>query len=1123
MRKLNFRERIKSVFCGAVMVALLFVSVFSILLTNRQNSQEEKASASVFAVDTDDVLDSLGQEEMVLEASFDLKDKYFLFSENQNLLSSNLCWAFAGFKAVESAFLVQENEFYNFSESAMAYFGVTSGELVGLASPGTFGKFSNIMTTNGIVHESEFSNEKYFDMTDDNLEIYSYVEDLASNSLSERVASVSFEKYSNLNKMFSEATNNKAIVDLVKKYIKTYGGLFVGVDPGMLYLKDVWQYANETKEGFEKIDIGLGHAVCLVGWDDNYGFLALNSWGTEVAEFYIPYSYRQMYKNMYNREPGTSDSGLYNKLYSNLFGFVVDVENKRTDIVETSASEFSTSVLENEQKTENIFCYGEDISLTFKVANNIEFTEMYAKVFKGTEDVTDRFVLIYEDVSKTLEISSNNVTEENIGGNYVVKFFIQDRLMDSKSFFVFTGTEIQYFSMIKQDTTDDNSDGITDSVLMVSSFLTSDHSQTFYIDGANDYKLYFNMLDINRRSNTGNSLRFQVVNPVVLSLVGGTVVEEEYSLSLLKVEGVAADRNNRYAVKLPALGQYKGKVLNFKVQVFSNQTEYSEYIQTFNINIVVSSLTNITSSKAYAVEYVLDGGRNSALNVERYPDFADEAEVKSMTPFKLYAPTKSNSQFIGWFTDAEGINEVTEISGVSGDIVLYAIWEKADIQYFTGSFAITEIRDNQNGIKDLANGVTYGDSVKLTYNLTILANLERYNYTAAYYYYINGKIVGTSSLQKGSQKIPFEIKNQNLNAGTYTVELTIVIVISHNTSISETKEVVFEVAKREAVFEYENKSVVYNGELHAPIIALKEGSLLARDQRTFEFNISETAKSSVGKYEFKVLNISNSNYFFDNTKKCELQITEKILTLVWSSKTLKYNGSAQDPQYQLIGLCGNDIAEVEVVSDEIKTVGQYVVSVNKDSINNPNYKLEKDYQDEIVVVPAKLTVKLQDVKDKVTTGVAYRKKPVYELSGDLFDPKESLNIEIVCEGLSADKSGTYEISGTYDNPNYEITFEKGKYVLLGDYKVYYTLPNGEVYIEEVEAGEDPKGVPEEEYKVSALKKLIYSEELKNKNQDLYIVVSEKSYAWIVWAVAGVVAFVSIYLIATRKQRRNKVS
>jgi C1A family cysteine protease len=117
--------------------------------------------------------------------------------------------------------------------------------------------------------------------------------------------------------------------DVVKKYIKHYGGLFAGIEgspvlggrvgcfyydnnaensEGLMYFYDEDRSKYEGKVN-SYYPLGGNHAITVVGWNDNVhfgtetgAFLVMNSWGFETTNsysfFYIPYSYENFYKHL---------------------------------------------------------------------------------------------------------------------------------------------------------------------------------------------------------------------------------------------------------------------------------------------------------------------------------------------------------------------------------------------------------------------------------------------------------------------------------------------------------------------------------------------------------------------------------------------------------------------------------------------------------------------------------------------------------------------------------------------------------------------------------------------------------------------------------------------------------
>lgn len=67
----------------------------------------------------------------------------------------------------------------------------------------------------------------------------------------------------------------------------------------------------------------------------------------------------------------------------------------------------------------------------------------------------------------------------------------------------------------------------------------------------------------------------------------------------------------------------------------------------------------------FKINYVLNGGQNNSLNVSEYGYFQTE-------PIMLYNPVLSGKVFVGWYTNAEFTDKVTQILPCKSDITLYA-------------------------------------------------------------------------------------------------------------------------------------------------------------------------------------------------------------------------------------------------------------------------------------------------------------------------------------------------------------------------------------------------------------------------------------------------------------------
>lgn len=90
-----------------------------------------------------------------------------------------------------------------------------------------------------------------------------------------------------------------------------------------------------------------------------------------------------------------------------------------------------------------------------------------------------------------------------------------------------------------------------------------------------------------------------------------------------------------------------------------------------NISIKAFTVDYQSEVPKYELIYELDGGQNAGAN----PSFYEE----NTETIKLANPTKDGYHFLGWYTDPEYKNQITEITyAESGEITLYAKWEEHD-------------------------------------------------------------------------------------------------------------------------------------------------------------------------------------------------------------------------------------------------------------------------------------------------------------------------------------------------------------------------------------------------------------------------------------------------------------
>lgn len=1145
MKNFKVKRKIVSIFSIVILIGAFLAPVFagflSIFSTKNHNIQEvDTANAIDYLEYTNNLVDEMKTAITTdFSEKYSYKDEFPVFAEHQT--SSKLCWAYSASKVAETTLMLGIGEYYNFSEVATAYFAYLNGLNETIDSFGSFTKFDNTIKQSGIVHESDFSNDNIVKVNETNASKFNHVKDFADKSLPQKLIPI----YLSNNNKFKESNNQE---NIIKYYLKNYGGLNIALPSGSMFRYDEftgrWVFDTTTSQNEGK-PINENHAVCLIGWNDS-GFVGLNSWGVDDSESYeevvIPYSIMNKYYNDEIKFQGSVN-------HDWLCGYNY-VEDSSVVISSSSAQKFSSTILNNVQNDlKNVFYLTEEIELVYKISNVDNFDTVYVEISKGGQDVTSKFNISYDDTDK--EITINWVpTDANFspsttfygGGTYLIRIFEDVNLMTVKSFSIFTGSEISYVKLENNISMDD-----TVYYSMMNNFATSDNTETYYINYAGSYQLDMYLTDLGElKQMTGEPSADNLVRIVEFAVYdeSNSKFVSETNNGYLAFQGNNSSTQNCYSFILRNLTQnFVGKLIRFKVNIFSPYAP-TKCIQQFYFNFFVSGVDDATASaNAYQVSYVLNGGKNSINNVDIYPQYTKD----QMTSVKLASPERVGYTFDGWYLDSAFATELQDsllCGDIAGNIVLYAKWIYSDTSYYTSNLTIANVYNYDKSEKDLTGldfstgaNLTYGESIKLKALFNLTDDLINETFTFKYYYYVNGALIDEVALIQSSDmgrvqesySIYFGGLNDeilsypNFEAGSYVVEVVSVAVIRHKFSITESLSYNVLVNPKEVNVIYDSNASIftYDAQEHLPKASF--AGYYVEDASDFvEVKFNGEAKTNFGEYSYKILDITNANYKINESEKNKdywLYINKKQLVLNWTNSSAFYNGRAQYPVCEIEGIIEGDVVSVSLDSMGYVNAGTYTFEVQGTS--NVNYDVPTSQKVTFVIKPAPITVKFNDVEERAQSAIAYRTQITFKVEGNLYDSKDSLNIEGYSLGLTKMDAGEYEINGSYDNSNYDVHFIPGIYLLTGYYYVYYTMPDGEIVSELVNYGETPKGV-EHLIKISKLKKIQYSTELIETGDDIYVIVTVKDYTWYVVIGAFIVGFVFVYWFITRKIRRNKV-
>lgn len=1100
MKKRNFKIIKSSIFAVIISFALLFCAVLFAMPT----SQGKPVVSHAFYGDSNALVEELQNNQDALPVRYDLSKKYPVLAENQ--VSSNLCWAYASTKALETAYMVQSGEYKNYSEvgTAVVAHNHRSPESQAFDITGTFEKFVLVAQNYGLVYESDFSNDKMLDIDagGENADNYAYIERFADKISEDEALPINLSSSS----IFTSQMSMEEKQATIKKFLVNFGGLFAGIRAGTIYdshqdIYGTYAEGDLTESTNNGKYFSENHAVCIIGWDDSFGWLALNSWGVETKvfeKFYIPFSYQFVY--------GT------------LAGF----DCAETEPIKLVSSEANTAIKTGYEIIPNMFNYGEEVLLTFSVSDEI-YSDLYLNIYSGQENVTGKFTSTFSDADKTVTIRANG----SVSGAYSAKFFVEGELISVKEIFVHTGSEIAYTKIIN------NLDQKSAQYSFFGSHESQRLSETYYLSA------YVYDFDVYKSDLFSGKLNISFKDFYVTSTEGGEIQREKlYGTSYISPKETN-DLRSRYQFNFSNFASTNidahGKMIELTM-VISGDTGAST---SYNLKFIISdsrSDNTTNSTKAYSIEYDTDGGKNDPRNIDRYPNFVNEA---NMTEFEIFAPTKDGYDFLGWYLSPD-CEEGTQLdpqkitSSQSGDITLYAKWANSDTEYFSGEIAVKEITDYYGESKQVSDPIIYGDSLTFVYNFNATTALTGNVFSVKYYYYLNGTLICEDVGNRDQSQEFVSVKMTGLDARQNNSLVVVVsVVISRQFSVvKESDPFVFDIAQKTISAEFEETQVTYDGQAHSPKVTFD--GVYDKDAADLGVNFNLAAQKNANEqgYNFQIQSLTNPNYVLSGSASCNFVILKCEVKPQWQNLTPTYSGTMQHPIAKLVLGSGAECYDPITANIDIQVDGKWVdgatnagsyvakvVGIVGDI--NGNYKTEADGEAQFRILPAKIRVEIENVRERLQTAKQYRKVPSYQVFGQIFGD-DDLGLKIVSDGLIADESGEYKITAKHTNTNYELEVSEATYTLVGTYRVFYTLPDGSTYEEIVDDGENPKGVPQDVFKAPLFCTLTYSESLTYTGTDMFVTVTVQSYRWLVAVILVVAVIIIIYLAVTHKRRKNKI-
>ena len=1182
--KLKTKKKVLlSIFASFVCLAVCFGYFFGMNKSSDSSANAIEYKSKTEFVNADLYMNNLVNVSLPDEGSYYLYDNYPMYTENQT--TSDLCWAFSSAKVLETSLMKQSNEYHNISDIGMAYlrYLIDSGYNFktntfndsynfNIDVSGSFVEFNEIAQNLGLVYENTFSNDLFFDINRENYKNYEYILNHLDTTLMDNVRPISFSSsgvYSN------NGLDNKTT--LLKKYIYTYGGVFAGLEKGIISsMSDTYIRQDEKSNNNDDGWISKFHAVCLVGWDDDKNaFRAINSWGVEYGKynyFWIPYDYAYMYGTTYGYVTVNGNNDLLLKS-SSARGTRTYFKNFKN-----VTNEDTLSFINN---LTNFFVYGENISLSYKLSNRFDFDKIFVHIYQNNSEVTNKFSVEFDDFSRTVAITPSP-SSPTLTDCYYIEFYHDKEYIGTRDFYIFTGSEVCYVEYVNANL-DETEDGL---MLFNNTLAGVNYSQTYYHNEISDLKYYLKFFfPVNY-----DKISITVGEIYITSTTNDGVTQTRQKNSDDTVSVVVNDvqpfiKNLRQITISNLFHSYKNQMVEININVLSISTGI---VQQYKFNFFVSNTLNTTTSDANLVIYNLDGGTNNFKNVNRYPNFEADSD---MTAFELYEPVKADSTFQGWFLDPNFSEDsrVYKLDGTisnklgkyynefykkyystllgtiySDDIVLYALWTSISYSYYDISYEIVDV--NCYGTTD---EIELNENSEYVYGSSIISRLQfsahedeliQFSYSTRYTYYFNGEEISSNFFNKNSDTILFTNDflggdgKAQLTCGEYKIKVKVYMVISHKFIVEKPEiELTFTIIPKQISANFADLEFVYDGKEHIPVVVSFDGKYDIDEE--IGYTLDGEPNYAVGTYKYRIVSIDNSNYEFETEQVATLKISQKKISIEWSKYINEnelrvgliekvYNGREQKPisntDYVISGIVPGEEGTISLsfgYTHDI-SLNPTLLNVNEDgyritirNINNDNYLLEANLHCIVRITKAKIRIIFDNKSVRFTIAPKVREtfdeyRITYSVEGNLFgESVESLNIKWSSDGPNSTTPGNYVIRGSYDNDNYDAEITNGMYTVEGYYYVFYTLPNGANYEERVESGNNPIGVAHIDkniFKVPFMSKVEYDKPLAgNGVSDLYITVTVKSYSWILFISLGIFSFVVAYFIVSRKGRINR--
>lgn len=418
----------------------------------------------------------------------------------------------------------------------------------------------------------------------------------------------------------------------------------------------------------------------------------------------------------------------------------------------------------------------------------------------------------------------------------------------------------------------------------------------------------------------------------------------------------------------------------------------------------------------------------------------------------LFTITKKKATVI-----AEGITKTFNAEKVENSSLTYKVEGVLDGENLNGSLYIEGGEPIVVGTYNIAQeGFVYnGEGTDLNPNydvaytsayvvinqaeVTVLPNSETYEYgdtIAPFTYTIKGTVYDGYPVV-----VVFNsLTNTGRGVHNITVNKAEMTVLNPNYLISVANATVTITVRRITVTSDASVSQVYGDEVTEIPYEITYGSLLGEDKLSGALAPNDYV---VGIHGVNQGTLSNPNYEITfELDGASYEITKRTVEVTAIATGSVYGDALASLQYSEVGLVNGDTLSGELSVNVLNKVGDYDIEVG--TLAHPYYNVSFT-KATYTVTPRAITLTIRDAESQYGEELA---ELSYYLSKSSILEGDELNVVLTKSGGT--QMGQYEITGSYNNDNYSITFVNGTYTI---HKYQATISVETKYISFIEDGD----------------------------------------------------------------------